>query len=56
MIVNVIVALIIFGVLLWGVMQLPLDPMIKTIIRVVAVVCLVLWLLKAFGLWSGGLP
>jgi hypothetical protein len=47
---------VICGLLLWAVMQLPLDPMIRTIIRVVVVVLLVLWLLRAFGLWNGGLP
>lgn len=56
MIVHVIVGLVIAGLILWAVMQLPLDPMIRTIIRVVVVVALVLWLLKAFGLWTGGLP
>jgi hypothetical protein len=56
MIISILVALIIAGLLLWAAMQLPLDPTIKQLIRVVVIVVLVLWLLKAFGLWSGGFP
>lgn len=52
-IIAILVVLIIVGVVLWGVGQLPLDPMIKTIIRVVAVIFVLLWLLQAFGLLSG---
>jgi hypothetical protein len=56
MIVRAVVGLIIAGVLLWGAMQLPLDPTIKVIIRVVVIIALVFWLLSAFGLWHGALP
>lgn len=56
MIVSILVALVVCGLLLWAAMQLPLDPAIKGIIRVVVIVLLVLWLLRAFGLWHGGLP
>jgi hypothetical protein len=54
--VEILVVLVIAGVLLWAVAQLPLDPVIVRIARVVVVVVVVLWLLKAFGLWSGRLP
>jgi hypothetical protein len=56
MIVSILVALIVCGVLLWAVMQLPIDPVIKNIARVVVVVLLVLWLLRVLGLWGGHLP
>jgi type IV secretory pathway TrbL component len=56
MLVSVLVALILAGLILWAVSQFPLDPVIVRIIRVVVVVAVVLWLLRAFGLWHGGLP
>lgn len=56
MLVSILVVLIVAGVLLWAVMQLPLDPAIKAVARVVVIVAVVLWLLKAFGLWTGHLP
>jgi hypothetical protein len=38
------------GVLLWLVnTYIPMDAKIKTIINIVAVIFVVLWLLKAFG-------
>jgi hypothetical protein len=51
--ISILVALIIAGLILWVVGQIPLDPWIQKIIRVVVVVFVVLWLLQAFGLWSG---
>lgn len=49
MLVSIILALIVLGVVLWAVGQLPLDPTILTIIRVVAVVGVVLWLVRMVG-------
>lgn len=46
--ISLLVALIIFGVILWGVDQLPLDTTVRTIIRVVAIVALVIWVARAF--------
>jgi hypothetical protein len=37
--------LLVVGVLLWGLGQLPLDPTIKTIIRVVVIVIALLWVI-----------
>jgi type IV secretory pathway TrbL component len=56
MLISVLVALVIAGLILWAVTQFPLDPVIVRLIRVVVVVAVVLWLLRAFGLWSGDLP
>ena len=48
--ISVLVALIVFGVLLWLVNQyIPMDRKIKTIFNVVVVVAIVLWLLYGFG-------
>lgn len=48
--INVLVGLVLLGLLLWAVNQLPLDPAIRQIIRVVAIVAAVYWVLRALGL------
>jgi hypothetical protein len=54
--ITIIVTLIVVGLLLWAVEQIPMDAAIKRIIHVVAVVAVCLWLLgcllSAFGLIS----
>jgi hypothetical protein len=48
---NVIIALIIVGVLLWLVnTYIPMDRKIKNILNAVVVIVVVLWLLRVFGL------
>lgn len=51
--ISILVALIIVGLLLWVVNQLPLDPTIKRIIHVIAIVICVLYVLQALGLLTG---
>ena len=47
---SVVVTLIIVGVLLWLVNSyIPMDAKIKNILNVVVVICVVVWLLAAFG-------
>lgn len=46
--ITVIVVLIVVGLLLWLVSQLPIDATIQRIIHVVVIVAVVLWLLQAF--------
>jgi hypothetical protein len=47
--IELVVVLIIVGLLLWLVeSQLPIDPSIKVIIRVVVVLVVVLWLVRLF--------
>jgi hypothetical protein len=49
--ISVIVTLIVVGVLLWLVnTYIPMDGKIKKILNVVVVVCVVFWLLFAFGI------
>jgi undecaprenyl pyrophosphate phosphatase UppP len=49
--INVIIALIVVGVLLWLVNNyIPMDRKIKSILNVVVVIAVVVWLLQAFGL------
>lgn len=42
---SIVVALVIVGLILWVVQQIPMDPVIARIIRVVVIVAVVLWLL-----------
>ena len=52
-IISLVVALIVIGVLLWLVNNyIPMAASIKKILNVVVVVCVVLWLLSAFGVIS----
>jgi hypothetical protein len=53
-IISILVALVLVGLALWVVGQIPMDATIRRILHVVVVVLLVLWLLKVFGLLSGG--
>lgn len=43
--IQVLVVLIIVGLILWAVSQIPMDPIIARIIRVVVVVFVCLWLI-----------
>ncbi|MBP8114003.1 MAG: hypothetical protein KAY50_01535 [Chitinophagaceae bacterium] len=48
---NVIIALIVVGVLLWLVNSyIPMQRTIKNILNAVIVIAVVIWLLKGFGL------
>lgn len=52
--VGLIVTLIIVGLLLWAVNNyIPLDPKIRQILNIVVVICVILYLLSWFGVWSG---
>ena len=49
--ISVAVTLIVIGVLLWLVnTYIPLDGKIKKILNVVVVICVIVWLLFAFGI------
>ena len=55
-IIHVILVLCVLGVILWGVTQLPIDPTIQKLIRVVAIVAVCLWLISViFGVNLGGM-
>ncbi len=50
--VEIVVVLIVVGVLLWLVnTYIPMAGPIKSLLNAVVVIALVVWLLKAFGLW-----
>jgi hypothetical protein len=51
--INVVIALIVVGVLLWLVNRyIPMAGSIKSILNAVVVIAVVIWILKVFGLWS----
>ena len=55
--IELLLVLIIVGVVLYLVeTYIPMDPAIKVVIRVVVVLILCLYLLRAFGITDGALP
>ncbi len=49
--ISVVITLIVVGVLLWLVNSyIPMDGKIKQILNIVVVICVVVWLLYAFGI------
>ncbi len=54
--ISLLVLLILVGVGLYFIGQIPMDPAILNIIRVVAILCVVLYLIRAFGLLDVPLP
>ena len=52
--VNLVVTLIVVGVALWLINRfIPMASSIKSILNIVVVVVVAVWVLQAFGLWSG---
>jgi hypothetical protein len=45
LLINVLVVLLIVGVILWAVSQIPMDPAIAKVIRIVVVVFVMIWLI-----------
>jgi hypothetical protein len=54
--IQIVVVLLIVGLILWAITQIPMDATIARIIRVVVVVCVVIWLLYALLGMSGSGP
>ncbi len=52
-ILQVFLVIIVVGVLLWLVNRfIPMQGTIKWILNLVVVIVLIVWLLKAFGVWG----
>jgi hypothetical protein len=50
---SILIAIIIVGVLLWIINTfIPMDRQIRKILNLVVVIALIIWLLKAFGLFT----
>jgi len=53
--IQVIVGLIIVGLALWVIQQIPMDPAIARLIRIIVIVVVCIWLLYVVvGLLGGG--
>jgi hypothetical protein len=48
---QILIALVVVGVLLWLVNLIPMQGTIKSILNAVVVIATVLWLLNVFGLF-----
>jgi uncharacterized protein (DUF983 family) len=53
--VSLIVGLVVVGLVLWVLSQIPMDATIARIIRVVIIVCVVLWLLSILTGYGTGI-
>lgn len=48
---TILITLLVAGIILWLINTfIPMDEKIKKIINVIAIVVIILWLIKAFGL------
>ncbi len=54
--IALLIFLILIGVGLYLVGQIPMDPAIHNIIRLVVLLCVILWVIQAFGLLDMPLP
>jgi hypothetical protein len=51
--IEVVIVLIVVGVVLWLInTYIPMAAAVKSLLNAVVVIVLIVWLLKAFGLWS----
>jgi 1-acyl-sn-glycerol-3-phosphate acyltransferase len=49
---TILIVIVIVGVVLWLINNyVPMQPSIKKILNIVAVIILIIWLLSAFGVW-----
>ena len=51
--IQILVTLVIVGLILWGVSQIPMDPAIAKVIRVVVIVFVCVWLVYLLAGFSG---
>lgn len=52
---ELIISVAIVGVVVWCIVTLiPMPSQFKTVIVVIAMVCVVIYVLRAFGLFAGG--
>jgi hypothetical protein len=50
---TILIALIVIGLLLWVInTYIPMDSKIKNIINILVVIVVIVWLLKASGVWA----
>lgn len=50
---TIIIVLVAVGVLLWAVnTYIPMDGKVKKVLNIVVIIIVVVWLLKAMGIWD----
>jgi hypothetical protein len=49
--IQIVIALVVIGFLLWLINLIPMAPPIATILNAVVTIVVVIWLLQVFGLW-----
>lgn len=50
---TIVIVLVVAGVLLWAInAYIPMDAKIKNLLNIVVIIILVIWLLKAFGVFG----
>lgn len=54
--IEIVVALVIVGIVLWGLTQFPIDPVIAKLIRVLVIVIVAIWICYTLVGLSGGVP
>lgn len=54
--INLVIALVVVGILLWALSQFSLDPFITKVIRVIVVVVVSIWALYLIAGMLGGGP
>jgi hypothetical protein len=55
-VIEIIIVIAIVGVILWAVNQyVPMAAPVKNVLNIVVIIILVIWLLRVFGLFTGGL-
>jgi hypothetical protein len=53
--INVIIVLVVVGLVLYLINRfIPMQSTIKSILNIVVIIAVILWLLRAFGIWGGG--
>ncbi len=52
-ILGLIIAIVVVGLLLWAINSfIPMEPRVKQILNIVVIVLLVIWILKALGVFA----
>ena len=53
--IQIVIALVVVGIILWGLSQFPIDPTINKFIRVIIIVVVAIWVLYILaGLLGAG--
>jgi hypothetical protein len=53
-IVNVIIVLVVVGLILYLINRfIPMQSTIKSILNIIVIIAVIIWLLRAFGIWGG---